>query len=220
MKNPTQNRTTRRSNARRRLLKATLMGGGAAATVASLPERWAKPAIDSAVLPAHAQTSGEHVTGIYTATGVGSLALNQPVRRGIQYALLDALIPAANANHIVGGICGSDNDDAPSYSPATIMIRINANSSVDIAVSTATQDSSPCGAATTINPDNTIDDVLVQLDDDEFLNLTNMVASTSQVTGNWATEAHNDGHDDSDICNGSFTAPKGGSFPSTNACTD
>jgi len=42
---------------RRNLLKALVLGGGAL-TVSSLPKKWAKPVIDFAVVPAHAQATG------------------------------------------------------------------------------------------------------------------------------------------------------------------
>jgi hypothetical protein len=42
---------------RRRVLKSIAAGTGAAAVGANLPERWGRPLIDAAVLPAHAQAT-------------------------------------------------------------------------------------------------------------------------------------------------------------------
>ncbi len=47
------------SNARRKLLKSLATGGGVALTAKSLPEKWAKPVVDSVILPVHAQTTKE-----------------------------------------------------------------------------------------------------------------------------------------------------------------
>ncbi len=44
-------------SARRKLLKSLVAGGGAAVTANSLPDKWAKPVVDSVLLPAHAQTT-------------------------------------------------------------------------------------------------------------------------------------------------------------------
>jgi len=51
-----RNKNTENKTERRRALKA-LTAGGALAGVSSLPQRWTKPAIDSIVLPVHAQTT-------------------------------------------------------------------------------------------------------------------------------------------------------------------
>jgi len=44
-------------NARRRLLKTIAGTGGAIAAGSMLPEKWTRPVVDQALLPAHAQTS-------------------------------------------------------------------------------------------------------------------------------------------------------------------
>ena len=44
---------------RRRLLKALAVGGGAVVVGTSLPAAWTKPVIESVVLPAHTQASGD-----------------------------------------------------------------------------------------------------------------------------------------------------------------
>ena len=45
------------SESRRKLLKSIAAGSGAIVAGKSLPENWAKPVVDSVMLPAHAQTS-------------------------------------------------------------------------------------------------------------------------------------------------------------------
>jgi hypothetical protein len=121
------------------------------------------------------------------------------------YALLDALVPRANAVHISGGIC---DDEAP----ADMVIRIQQDGTVEIAAITdelLTQ--VHCGATTTINADNSIDNVSLLFSAVEFLDLSNMVASTTGVSGNWVTRVNN-----SVQCSGTFSALPGGTFPNTN----
>jgi len=48
-----------RTEGRRHLLKAVTVGGGAVVVGTSLPAAWTKPVIESVVLPAHAQASGD-----------------------------------------------------------------------------------------------------------------------------------------------------------------
>lgn len=48
---------------RRRLLKSLTLGSGALLAGRSLPDRWARPVVDSVMLPAHAQLSGGVATG-------------------------------------------------------------------------------------------------------------------------------------------------------------
>src|SRR5690606_27027324 len=53
-----------KNKARRRLLKGIVAGGGTIAAGASLPERWTRPVVEAASLPAHAQTTGESGPGL------------------------------------------------------------------------------------------------------------------------------------------------------------
>ena len=46
------------SESRRKLLKSIAAGSGAVIAGKNLPENWARPVVDSVMLPAHAQTSG------------------------------------------------------------------------------------------------------------------------------------------------------------------
>lgn len=55
--NQAQPASYRKPNQRRKALKTMVAGGGAATTAAMLPEKWAKPIVDSIALPAHARTS-------------------------------------------------------------------------------------------------------------------------------------------------------------------
>ena len=45
------------NKSRRKLLKSIAIGSGAVITGKSLPEKWARPVVDSVLLPAHAQAS-------------------------------------------------------------------------------------------------------------------------------------------------------------------
>jgi hypothetical protein len=57
------------SDSRRKLLKSIAAGSGAVIAGKSLPENWAKPVVDSVMLPAHAQTSCCDISGQYCADG-------------------------------------------------------------------------------------------------------------------------------------------------------
>ena len=54
-------------NSRRNLLKAIAAGSCTLIAGKSLPEKWARPVVDSVTLPAHAQTSAPACPGPYTA---------------------------------------------------------------------------------------------------------------------------------------------------------
>ncbi|GMR06033.1 MAG: hypothetical protein BMS9Abin25_0614 [Gammaproteobacteria bacterium] len=70
---------------RRQALKNILAGSGTVVTAAALQDKWAKPVIESVVLPAHAQASG--VNGSFTTT-------TNPRNEN---DLLEMLVPRANA---------------------------------------------------------------------------------------------------------------------------
>ena len=53
---------------RRKLLKAVAAAGGAVVAGKTLPETWSRPAVESVVLPAHAQTSPGSFSGTLTAS--------------------------------------------------------------------------------------------------------------------------------------------------------
>ena len=237
---------TNESSGRRKLLKTAAASSGMAVVATALPTNWTKPVVDSILLPAHAQTSAV-IGGVYTAAAVGITLSPKKMKTGVQYALLDTLISPANAqvvfdgskpdSHIVRGLCGVDantdddgdgDDTIPLSSPATITFRVNANDSVDVAVtadSISDDDTDPnCSGATTIISGTMIQDVTVQLDADEFIALTNMVATATEISGDWSTVFTSDDDDRGDAafsdCGASFTAPLGGSFPATQLCTD
>ena len=92
--------------ARRRILKTLLAGGGVIAGAKALPEKWAKPVVESVVLPAHAQ--GSPVPLIFTTRPMpGPGPAKQPTAKPEQStasALLDMIIPPAEAE--VLELCG------------------------------------------------------------------------------------------------------------------
>lgn len=55
------------SENRRKLLKSIAAGSGAIIAGKSLPENWTKPAVDSVLLPAHAQTSACTTINVHLA---------------------------------------------------------------------------------------------------------------------------------------------------------
>ena len=54
---------------RRKLLKSIAAGSGAVIAGKNLPENWARPVVDSVMLPAHAQTSGIRTFFLFSSTG-------------------------------------------------------------------------------------------------------------------------------------------------------
>ena len=73
---------------RRKALKSILAGSGTVVTAAAMQDKWAKPVIESVVLPAHAQTSG--------ASGASFVLSNSNTQNGSD--LLDTLVPRAMAD--------------------------------------------------------------------------------------------------------------------------
>lgn len=47
------------SETRRKLLRSLMAGSGVTITAHSLPEKWAKPIVNSIALPAHAETTAD-----------------------------------------------------------------------------------------------------------------------------------------------------------------
>lgn len=67
-----QQAITRNKQSRRKILKSMAAGSGAVIAGKSVPEQWAKPMIDSVLLPVHAQTSGPT-----SCTVIGSITAYQ-----------------------------------------------------------------------------------------------------------------------------------------------
>ncbi len=70
---------------RRKLLRSIVVSGGAVATGKVMPESWIKPAIDSVLLPAHAQTSAR--------TGPTRTTFSQTLSSGELCAVLNTGLP-------------------------------------------------------------------------------------------------------------------------------
>lgn len=81
-----------RNSARRRLLKSVVAGGGVLATGKLLPENWARPVVQSVVLPAHAQTSPGSFDGLFDT---GELLVDASGSR--PGSILDMFISPAHA---------------------------------------------------------------------------------------------------------------------------
>lgn len=218
-----KNSKNEKSNlARRKLLKSAAVGGGVVVGAKSLSGDWAKPVIDQVILPAHAQMTQVFATGVFTST-VNIVTNSFPSSNSVQHVLLNALVSPAVAqsleekDHLVEAICDAGDDDTP-VSVTTVYIRINEDNTVDVAVDITGyigDDGPSCSASTTIAMDGAIADVSIQLDDDEFLNLTNMSASMTEVTGSWEAFI------DDESCDNAFAATLGGSFPaSLSLCND
>lgn len=219
-KSTKSNKSTKLTN-RRVVLKSAVVAG-AAVTVKTLPKEWTAPVIESVMLPAHATTSVVAgavalTPGVFGTTTPLAISPARNQRFGPQFALLDQLIPAANAGHLIDDICASD-DDSTTPGMSNVYLRINADMSVDAAVDSLNDDNSACqnfGSVVTATA-TTIPDITIQLDDDEFVRLTNMFAtSNSSITGMYTAD-----NDNSPECGGSFTVSRGASFPAANDCRD
>ncbi|MCK5359283.1 MAG: hypothetical protein KAJ95_01580 [Gammaproteobacteria bacterium] len=88
---------------RRKLLKSVVAGGGAATVAKILPDQWARPVVDSVMLPSHAQTSKSPFGPFVNASG--PFVLNetdvQMAEQGFSEELLEFFAPAAHAG--IGG---------------------------------------------------------------------------------------------------------------------
>ena len=221
------------SAARRRLLKSAAVGGGIVAGSRALPDSWAKPIMASVMTPAHAQTSAPF-TGIYTAAELegGPLAMFDAVRNGPQYAILHALIPSAQASLAAGNDFCADQQDSGPITTFNLIIRINNDQTVDIAIDGGFLTDGPgdssvdiiCSGDSTIDVSNNIADASVNIgteffgDPDCFIDLTNMVATATEVTGSWSFSVGGPSDNEPVNCFGDFTAPLGGTFPAAESC--
>lgn len=98
-KTQAQQPTEKDESPRRKLLK-TLAAGGVAG--AALPATWSKPAIDSVMLPAHAQTTGPIVTG---GGGSGGTGPGPAPRNSIGDELMDFFVNPAQAGDGFKSFC-------------------------------------------------------------------------------------------------------------------
>lgn len=86
---------TEKNTARRRLLKSVVAGGGVLATGKLLPENWARPVVQSVVLPVHAQTSPVSFDGLFdTGELLVDAGGSQPG------SILDMFVSPAHAAHL------------------------------------------------------------------------------------------------------------------------
>lgn len=106
--NKNENKTTEQ---RRKALKKILVGTGAAGVVASAPEKWTTPLVNSVTLPAHATTS---VPLSFTLMNI-----TQTPAGGLQ----ELLVPTANAGILeipFYDICVVFNADMTTYSARVV----------------------------------------------------------------------------------------------------
>ena len=217
-----------RERARRKILKTVAVGGGALASATTLPDKWTKPVLNSAILPAHAMLSvvaPPRITGIFQATGLQGITLNSPVNYDApQFALLRALVPAAEANAVVtSGICG--NMDGPPTQTFSLTVRLNDDGTADFAVGDLFNEGSPifCAGFSTVDGTSIADTSVpigVGFNNVECaIQLSAMVASETEVTGTWVLPDVDGGDFIVPGCSSGFRAPLGGSFPTAVDCT-
>lgn len=185
-----------KKNARRAILKSMAMGSGAIATGKMMPEKWARPVIDSVVLPAHAITSNiQLLSGLYNGPATFA-SLQTPGANGVLLAenagyaeyILDFFVPKSHASHNISDFCAA----VPAI---TIFVDQNTNT-VDICIAFA--DSTPSHihqiqAQTTVSGNNIADAIQISMEgtgaidsgNDEFCDLTNMtMGAGNTISGN------------------------------------
>lgn len=104
---------------RRKLLKSVVAAGGAATVGKMLPENWARPVVDTVMLPSHAQTSTISPLGSFASSGLISSVEEEETQladQGFSEELLEFFAPAAHAA-------------GPSFSVLTLMRFTNNGSS-------------------------------------------------------------------------------------------
>lgn len=214
---------TTTNQSRRTLLKSIAAGGGAVVAGKTLPDTWKKPVIDSVMLPAHAQTSGEDFSGLYSTQNAFLRPVNRtgsgsPVRvaKGLGERLVGWLVPAAHAGHVLDAICFNEYNLVFEIPPG------GGTRTVQICVDTSQSRTSATTSITGNNLSNVTIPLLENVEgdcefSDEELVLTNMTVDSNGVSG--SLEAVEDGVDSA--CNESFLAePTGGSFSCSEACFD
>lgn len=116
---------------RRKVLKSIVAGGGAI-TAASTTDKWAKPAVEALILPAHAQTSPDPSPfdpfGNFTS---GTIVVNNFVDSDtellaadetISEELLEFFLPSANAQSVCSGNCSVQIDATIDSSNADLCV--------------------------------------------------------------------------------------------------
>jgi len=101
---------------RRKLLKSVVAGGGAATVGKMLPDQWARPVVNSVMLPSHAQTSNSPFGNF---SRLGRFGMNESDEQDVKVAdqgfseeLLEFFTPAAHAGapSVSEGMSFSAND--------------------------------------------------------------------------------------------------------------
>lgn len=140
---------------RRKALKKILAGSGTVVTAAAMQDKWAKPVVDSVVLPAHAQASGVAMrsSGVVAITN-GSISDSDA--QFAQSSILDTLIPAANAINgcILSGQCF---DVSATTDSATVTMTDGNTATVGLSNGTGNGTLSPSGIPCTCTLDDAND---------------------------------------------------------------
>lgn len=158
----------KKATGRRKLLRSVVAGGGVLAAGRLLPDNWARPVVQSVILPAHGQTSPVSFDGLYVAVNgdIADAASSQPG------SILDMFISPARA--------------ASFYCNAVTRVQISVSGDqAQVCLSTSDDAQS---ADTNVDPDTGVLDDVSEVGD-STIGLANMMVSAdaSNVSGNFTS---------------------------------
>ena len=85
---------------RRKLLKSVVAGSGAATVAKMMPDEWARPVVDSVMLPSHARTSMRGIGPFVNSGPIGLIGREvMMAEQGFSEELLEFFTPAAHAGY-------------------------------------------------------------------------------------------------------------------------
>lgn len=189
-----QHQSEAHDKTRRRTLLVALLGAGSLGQRA-IPGQWAKPVVDSVLLPAHAATSEVFVTGTFgsgtelndTSTGFPSL---ENIAERTEEEILDLFVNAAEANGCTTNSCPT-NGTAKVEVVATVMQ--NPSSVECLKAKVVPEEAASCSSKCLIFDFSpvTVNGSTVSVPQDCELKLTGVTLSAAGLRGSWSYTTDN-----------------------------